>query len=320
MTDDPSLDVLALVIACIGVAMAAASLLWQVLKHFLDGGRVKVQLNIGVWHPGRILWTNHEGQLKLEYEDVKKRGLDFFEVGQLVVENPTRTPVTIHSSGLFFTGTGHKNHTSVPVSFEAGDLGADSPTTDQVVRLEPYDRVSYLFEFWPQAQRAFTRTESHEIEIRGYTRIAGRGRKNHKSSRHKRWRVNRDEYTALGGLDKIAPFTVIWRHLYLSLPKKYPGSGRFPVHRDDADYLLRMAMARFNERPPREDLDKALREIRKTEDFDGGAFGLALINAYEELDRLDDNLDGWLTGIPQLLVKGARDQTEDSALGADDSR
>lgn len=315
MTDDSSLDVLALVIACIGVAMAAASLLWQVLKHFLDGGRVKVQLNIGAWHPDRILWTNHEGRLKLEYEDVRKRGLEFFEVGQLVIENPTRTPVTIHSSGLFFTGTGHKNHTSVPVSFAAGDLGADSPTTDQVVRLEPYDRVSYLFEFWPQVQLAFTRTEADGIGVRGYTRIAGRGRKAHKSSRRKRWCVSRDDYTAFEGLGKITPFTVIWRHLYLSLPEDYPESGRLIVLRKDADYLLRMAMARFNERPTREELDKALREARKTEDFDGGVFGLALIKAYEELDRLGDNVDEWLTGIPARLIEDARKRTEETTLG-----
>lgn len=318
MAEDSSLDVLALVIACIGVAMAAGSLLWQVLKHFLDGGRVKVQLNIGAWHPDRVLWTNHEGRLKLEYEDVRKRGLEYFEVGQLVIENPTRTPVTIHSSGLFFSGTGHKNHTSVPVTFEAGDLGADKPTTDQVVRLEPYDRVSYLFEFWPQVQHAFTRTDAEEIQVRGYTRIAGRGRKAHKSSRHKRWRVNRNDFTALEGLHKVAPFTVIWRHLYLHLPEEYPEGGR--LNMTSQDYFLRMAMAHFSERPTWKKLDQALREVRKTEDFDGGVFGVALINAYDELERLGDKVDEWLTGIPKRLIECAREQMEAETPGTDNKK
>lgn len=109
----------ALGVSLLSFLIALAALGWQVAKHFLDGGRVKVYLNTAIWEPEVKLTTNSSGTLILQSDDSARsvthgRAL---ELAQLVVENPGRAAVTIYSPGLSISGHGKKHHSLVPRMF-----------------------------------------------------------------------------------------------------------------------------------------------------------------------------------------------------------
>ncbi|NGN95315.1 hypothetical protein G5C66_21570 [Nocardioides sp. KC13] len=79
----------ALVVSLLSFGAALFALGWQIIKHFLDGGRVRVYLNAAIWEPGVVLATNHSGRMVLKnnhsaWSVTRGRAL---ELAQLVVEN-----------------------------------------------------------------------------------------------------------------------------------------------------------------------------------------------------------------------------------------
>lgn len=102
------LTVWAFGVSLLSFLIALSALGWQVAKHFLDGGRVKVYLNTAVWQPEYMIATNRSGKLAFK-EGSASRSVthgEALELAQLVVENPGRTAVTIYSPGLQFSGHG----------------------------------------------------------------------------------------------------------------------------------------------------------------------------------------------------------------------
>lgn len=141
----------ALIVSILSFGIALVALGWQVVKHFLDGGRVRVYLNAAAWEPEHMLATNRSGRQLLNAESPGKgvthgRAL---ELAQLVVENPGKIPVTVYSPGLSITGHEKRNYTLVPRLFATErSFGPDQAVTDTVVRLEPYARVTFLLDYW----------------------------------------------------------------------------------------------------------------------------------------------------------------------------
>lgn len=72
MTPEPlgvPVSLWALGASLLSLLIALSALGWQVAKHFLDGGRVRVYLNTAIWEPEFKLATNHSGRLQLQNDD-----------------------------------------------------------------------------------------------------------------------------------------------------------------------------------------------------------------------------------------------------------
>lgn len=296
----------ALGVSLLSLLIALGALGWQVAKHFLDGGRVKVYLNTAIWVPEFKLATNGSGKFRLQDDD-SARSVAFgeaLELAQLVVENPGRTPVTIYSPGLSISGHGKKNHSLVPRMFSTGQaFGPDSAVTDTVVRLEPYARVTFLLDYWSVLPSLLNDAPRHRVFLRGYVGVAGRTKRPQKSSRRLWWRIQGGTYTAIEGSPSFTPLAVLWRQMYVRLPEHaddehdgHPEAGS-PVTRGMARYVLDEAMSRFEERPERADLQAVVDEIARRRGDRFPMLGFSLLEGYEALDRLEGHLTVWTEGL-----------------------
>ncbi|PPF44142.1 hypothetical protein C5B85_10880 [Pseudoclavibacter sp. AY1F1] len=296
----------ALAVSLCSFAIASIALVWQIVKHFLDGGRVRVYLNTAVWQPEFMVATNRSGRFEFKNDQAARavthgRGL---ELAQLVIENPGKVPVTIYSPGFLITGHGKKEHTVSPRSYVTGDgYGPDAAIGDSVVRLEPYGRVTFLLDYLSILPLAFEDDGTERVWLRGHVGVAGRTRRPQKSSRRRRWRIERDTYTSIVGSPDFTPFSVMWRAMYPQLPEKvedevdrHPMHGK-PITRGMLRYILDEAMARFEVRPERAQLETALEEIAKSRDDKLPMLPLMLYEAYDALDRMDGHLTGWTEGL-----------------------
>lgn len=297
--------ILALIVSVLSFAIAIAALVWQVLKHFLDGGRVKVYLNTAIWEPDSMLATNRSGRFKLQ-NDQSARGVvrgDALELAQLVVENPGRIPVTIYSPGLCFRGAKQKKYSIVPRMFSTdGTFGPDEAVSDTIVRLDPYGRVTFLLDYWGVMPKILAEAPTAKVVVRGSVGVAGRTKRPQKSSWNRRWTIHRGMYTAITGSPKFTPISVIWRELYVQLPKHHDeassvsANGGKRLTRGLGRYVLEAAMSDFDERPDRKLFQNALEDAAKK--YDRLAIvGIAVFNAYAALDRMDGHLTDWTEGL-----------------------
>lgn len=318
----------AFVVSLLSFGAALSALGWQVMKHFLDGGRVKVYLNTAIWEPGVLLATNHSGRMLLKNNHsassvTRGRAL---ELAQLVVENPGRSPVTIYSPGLSFSRHGIKKHSVVPRMFGTGtSFGPDEAVEDTVVRLEPYARVTFLLDYWGVMPDVLKDARGGSVVVRGYVGVAGRTNRPQTSNWRRRWRIDRGMYTAIEQSPAFTPLAVLWRELYLRLPEKagdephrHPNAGS-PITRGHANYVLDSAMSRFDHRPERDELEGALEEIAKEQGDRFPALGLSVLAGYEALDRMEGHLTEWTVGLfyhsyeqrqARKNVEGEKDSTD----------
>jgi hypothetical protein len=301
---DTPVATLALLVALVSLCVALVALAWQVAKHFLDGGRVKVYLNTAVLEPGYMVATMRSGKFILSDERAasnvpKGRAL---EVAQLVVENPGRIPVTIYSPGLVVSGDGKKGHTFTPRMFDPdGDFGADQAVTKSVIRLESYGRVTFLLDYWSVMPGVLEEAPRKKVALRGFVSVAGRTKRPQKSSWRRRWIIGKSDYTAIPGSPKFTPFAVIWRELYLQLPERddtprNPNAGK-PITRGMASYVVDEAMSHFDERPDWEDLKDALDEAARELGDKIPMIGFGVLAAYRALDRMEGHLSSWRDGL-----------------------
>lgn len=321
-----SVATLAFIVALLSFAIAAVALWWQVVKHFLDGGRVKVYLNTAILEPEFMVVTNRSGRFLLQ-NNQHARGVMVgraLELAQLVVENPGRIPVTIHSPGLAFSGHGTKNHSVVPRMFGTdGAFGLDEAITETVVRVEPYGRVTFLLDYWSVMPSILKDATNGRVFVRGLVGIAGKANRPGRSSWRRRWQISRGMYTSIDRAPAFTPLSVIWGSMYRQLPKhedadsgRHPNAGK-PVTREVAHYLLNQAMSRFTERPEREQLAGALDDAAKQYGDKFPAFGIALLDAYAALDRMEGHLTGWTEGLltAQHQAKASTENAGEEAPG-----
>ncbi|MGW6035211.1 hypothetical protein ACWFOS_16280 [Gordonia terrae] len=315
---DVPVAVWALGLSLLSLGIAIAALGWQVAKHFLDGGRVKVYLNAAVWEPEVSLFTVTNGNFGLPNENAARtvthgRGL---ELAQLVVENPGRVPVTIHSPGLYITGHGKKNHSVSPRSFSTGEsFGHDEATTDRTVRLEPYARVTFLLDYLSVVPSMMKDPKVKKIELRGQVGVAGRSSRPQRSSSRRKWAIERGTYTAIEGSPPFTPYAVLWRELYVQLPvgddpDRHPNSGR-AITRGEVSYILDEAMSRFEKRPEREELQRVVEELAEKRGDRFPMVGFGLYEGYEALDMMAGHLTPWTEGLRFRRIAANRKATEE---------
>lgn len=313
-----SVVTLTLVISLLSFVIAIVALFWQIAKHFLDGGRVRVYLNTAIWEPEFMLATNRSGRLRLKDDQsarsvIRGRAL---EVAQLVVENPGRIPVTIYSPGLAFSGHGRKDHSVVPRMFGTdGTYGPDDALTDRVVRIEPYGRATFLLDLWSVMPGLLEDAPKGEVVVRGQVEVAGK-RSPTRSRWRKRWRIRSGMYTAIEGNPDFTPFAVIWGTMYRYLPTyenaqrdRHPNAG-LRVSRGMVGLLLDEVMSGFDERPEealfKDAMDAAAEE--RGEKFP--SYALPSLYAYQALDRMQGHLTDWSEGLFRANREGRKEQEE----------
>ena len=282
--------VLALIVAGAGFLISVFAVGWQVVKHLLDGGRVKVQLNAASWEPGFMLMVNRTGKWELD-PNGQKSSPDRIEVAQLVVENPGRTPVTVYSPGIAIEGDGTKHHRISPRMFDLPDMGSDSAVRETIKRIEPYDRVTFLLDYWSLVPGLKAKSGKRGITLRGVVEVAGKS-KPRKSSRRRAWHIRPGDRTSYRGLEEISPRTVMFRPLYVSahVDEEYRQGG---LSRGMLGGILFDAMQKFEERPPREEFQAAMDEAAKVYGVEHPIFGVAVWNMYEALDQHAGHLGPW---------------------------
>lgn len=283
--------VLALIFAGAGFLISVFAVGWQVAKHLLDGGRVKVQLNAASWEPGFMLLVERSGRWSLNANG-QNIGPDRIEVAQLVVENPGRTPVTIYSPGIAIDGDGTKHHQISPRMFELPDMGSDSAVRKTVLRIEPYDRVTFLLDYWSVIPGLKENSGKRGFTLRGVVAVAGK-LKPRKSPRRRAWQIGPDAWTSYRNMDEISPRTVMFRPLYVSAHVDEPyRPGR--LSRGMLGGILFDAMQMFDERPSREDFHAAMDEVANGYGVEHPTFGIAVWNMYEALDQHTGHLGPWI--------------------------
>lgn len=316
-----SVVALSLIISLLSFAAALGALAWQLAKHFLDGGRVRLYLNTAIWEPEVMLATNRSGRFLLKDDQaaqavIRGRAL---EVAQLVVENPGRTPVTVYSPGLAFSGHGRRKHSVVPRMFGTdGAFGPDDALTDKVVRIEPYGRVTFLLDLWSIMPRALENSPKGQVVVRGQVDVAGK-RRPRKSSWLRRWKIRSGMYTAIEGSPDLTPFAVVWGVMFRHLPTyeeakrdTHPNAGR-RVTRGMAGFLLDEVMSGFEQRPVKERFEDALNAAAKEHGEKFPSLGLTSLYAYRELDRMHGHLTEWSEGLFRATQEKRRNIQESNA-------
>jgi hypothetical protein len=282
--------VLALAVASLGFVISLFALSWQIAKHLLDGGRVKVQLNAAAWEPSFMLTVERSGRWRLNPDN--QTSPEHIEVAQLVVENPGRTAVTVYSPGIAVSGHVKKNHRISPRMFPLPDYGPDAAVTDTVVRIEPYDRVTFILDYWSIVPRMKELAGNRAITLRGVVEVAGKS-KPRRSSWHRRWRIGHHEWTAFRGDEPPSPRTVMFRPLYVSAYVDEPFK-KGGMNRGMLGSILSAAMNQFDERPPQETFKTAMVEAAKAHGVEHPVLGVAVWNMFEALDQRAARLGPWV--------------------------
>ncbi|MGW4885890.1 hypothetical protein [Streptomyces murinus] len=286
--------VLAFAVSLLSFVVALGALGWQITKHRLDGGRPRVYLNAAVWEPNSKIMVNRSGIWELITSDLGEPGSENMELAQLVVENPGRTAITVYMPGLAIAGTEKPAYSISPRAFEVRGFGADSSTSDTSVRIDPYDRVTFLLDYWSVVPRLLREANGGAIRVRGCVSVAGRT-KPCLSSKRLAWHIPPGSWTARRDIQEISPFTVIWRELFTANVKKYSSeeeAGGFPGYL--LGVIIRAAMQKFDERPSVEEFVNALKQADQRYGSESFRYGYLPFTMDKSLDHHKGHLSTWV--------------------------
>lgn len=352
--------ILAFILSLFSVLLACFLAWWQLRKHFLDGGRVKVFLNVAAWTPPRSgdrsegLFRRWDGVFRLNdprwpvSEQAASRVKNGYslEIAQLVVENPGKVPVTIYDPSLWFSGHGRpglgrrKRHFASTRMYEAAGVhGANRAITDIEYRLEPYARVTFMLDYWPLVREVLAESKRGRVHVRGYVAVAGKPSKPQLSKRKLRWKLKKDTYTSVAGSPKITPIAVLWGALWRRLPESAESREAIkfdeakdavetveslPITRDRIRRLLDEAMSQYESRPEAKKLGETLEELAEKHGDYESMLSIQIFDAYEELDALEGHLGGWTDALKSYArkqrAKEAAGQRHDELSGEASNR
>uniref|UniRef100_UPI001F344624 hypothetical protein n=1 Tax=Streptomyces sp. NRRL F-6674 TaxID=1463877 RepID=UPI001F344624 len=236
---------------------------------------------------------NRSGEWGIDTEGLGKPGDENLELAQLVVENPGRTAITVYTPSLAIMGTDKPDYTICPRFFELKEFGADSSTSETSVRIDPYDRVTFLLDLWSVIPRVLREANGGNVQIRGCVLVAGRA-KPCKSPKRRAWKVTPETWTFRKDLTSISPFTVIWRELFKANAKRGSDDSEedpFPDYR--LGVTIRTAMQKFPERPDAHDFVDALRQADRQGEASSFGYAQLIMSMDESLDRHEKHLSAW---------------------------
>lgn len=196
--------------------VALVGLVFTVIKTYrLEGGRVVVSFDPGVWNPGIGLFhvVSKNGSMvgidgKLFSRDDKRRGV---ECAVVTVENASRTGLTILNVGVSFKGRRirrrlwrRSRNFIAPRCFRSKSHGvATFDREHDPIRLEPYSQAVYLMDVHSvidAARQELLRRRKggfRQVNLRASVKVAGR-RNPIRSRYRRRWRVPGDAASLFG--------------------------------------------------------------------------------------------------------------------------
>lgn len=198
---------IALTLSVVGIAI-------QTYIHYLDGGRVLVQLRSVLWErPDGGIMTRESGQWQFASDAFsgftgRPAVTSAMELAEVVIENKGRHPVTVYEIGLSWKNRRlpgqvlRQWHHVAPRAFKIEGHGDSTYQDKRSFRIEPHDRVSVLFDYWtalPPGRESATGTRV----IRASTRVAGNKRPT-RSGAKTAWRIPDTAVSAIEGETKIA--------------------------------------------------------------------------------------------------------------------
>jgi hypothetical protein len=194
----PVLNLPEITTARLALLISIALALWNLAKHRLEGGRVRIRMRPGL-HFDHGLSQARTWETVAEH--ATKRGGWSVEVAVVEVENVGRTAVTISGVGLAFRSRPwwrHKRRTVVPFGREAP--GAMTATSH---RLEPFDSATFVFDVWEGLEKGGNLgTPVRPLTVRAITKVAGR-RRLRLSPWRSRWEVTEGQEAFIPALAKI---------------------------------------------------------------------------------------------------------------------
>jgi hypothetical protein len=174
--------------------------------------------------------------------------------------------------------------------FPLPEYGSDTAVTDTVVRINPYDRVTFVLDYWSIVPSLKAKAGRRSITLRGVVEVAGKS-KPRKSPLRRAWHIRPDDWTAYWGTTDLSPRTVMFRPLYVSA---HVEEGRPEgLSRTMLSGILLDAMRNFEDRPSREEFQAAMEEAAKTYGVERPIFGLPVWSMYEALDQRAGHLGPW---------------------------
>ncbi|GAA4995280.1 hypothetical protein GCM10023205_80430 [Yinghuangia aomiensis] len=278
---------IAAIIAGMSFVIATCALAWQVSKHMLDGGRVRVSLNAAAWELGHSFRVNRSGIWELSGE----LGNTSMEVAQLVVENPGRAAVTVYSPSLAIYGTAKRKYAVTPRTFQLEGYGIDDATTDMVVRIDPYHRVSFILDYWSVIPEELSESKGSGIVVRGAVSVAGK-KGARKSSRRRAWKIRRGAWTAYKIQSNPSPRGIMWREIHRMCTTTQQQESAMRLQ-----WVLIRAMREFNERPSREEFSAAFVRLAGEERETELPLLMLAHNMHEALERHPGVIADWRSGI-----------------------
>jgi hypothetical protein len=178
------------IVAVLALIVSLIALFWQPVKHRLDGARVRIHLLPGLWYPLNGTLSQATTWDGLAEWTAEEQGWTV-EVAILVIENPGRIGLTIAKPSLDFGRT--KRWKPGRASVALRPVEAPGAFTETVTRLQPFDRVTFVFDFWPHLRQQKGMPE-YPFDVRGSVRVAGK-RWPSLSPWRKRWAVKAGQVT-----------------------------------------------------------------------------------------------------------------------------
>lgn len=178
--------------AIIALVLTAINIMVTISLFRKTAGRVNVKMDASVLSPGRSLATNNTGSWGLDVAEYNVRGI---EVAKVSIENPGRIGATITKIELRIEGSKDPDLAVALQPLEVRHRGGTSTAGSSTHRLEPFDEVVYLFDFWQALDYVFD-AEPKLLTVRVRVQVKVAGQKDYYTSiKHGYWNVSREWVT-----------------------------------------------------------------------------------------------------------------------------
>lgn len=193
--------------ALVALLLTIVNIVVTVVNFKKSAGHVVVQMNAALLNPGRSFAADDKGKWGLDPVDWDSKGV---ELARVVIENPGRTAATITKLNIRVEGLRDADCAVGVAPLELQPLGKAPGSTTAVTelpyRLEPYDQVIYLLDFWAVANYAFMKEpEVRQINIWASVKVAGQPQP-YGSQKCGYWTIKRE------WVSFIAPYTQCSAH------------------------------------------------------------------------------------------------------------
>lgn len=281
--------------------MASAALLLTVVNIAVTvvlfkkaAGQVVVEMNTALLNPARALIANDKGAWGLDPLNYGPTGV---ELAKIVIENPGRTAATITKLDIRVEGSADPDFAMGLKPVAIKKLSNTTADDRLPYRLEPYDQVVYLVDFWGVVNYAFAEEpQLQQIKIWASAKVAGQPQP-YDSRKHGYWTIRREWISVL------APYTSRSAHsiILAELMNVFENSGQNPYLADLATRLEQ----RISAESESQEITSALQQILGPGgDFDGSIFGsydvwALIMFGFEMKRRLEDLGDKliWATSV-----------------------